>query len=110
MRCPSCGNTEKVHRSHSIYLWERIFKLVSNYKLYRCHNCGWRGWLHYKTGNKLRIIPIKYFFIVFILGFLFGVIVTLLQQNRTRVECPQIPTNSEITSKKEFKSLSGNPD
>ncbi|MGB9599946.1 MAG: hypothetical protein ACP5KG_12275 [Myxococcota bacterium] len=103
MRCPACGNQEKVHRSHSIYFWERIVKLFSNYRLYRCHNCGWRGWLHQQTGNQLKRISLGQIFIFFMLGFLLGVLVTLWQQSRTKPECPQIPINCESNSKKEFK-------
>ncbi|MCX7943051.1 MAG: hypothetical protein N2746_00875 [Deltaproteobacteria bacterium] len=103
MRCPSCGNSEKVHRSHSIYLWEKVIKLFSSYRLYRCHNCGWRGWLHQQTGSQLKRISLRQIFLFFILGFLLGVLITLWQQSRNKPECPQIPINCESNTKDSFR-------
>jgi hypothetical protein len=41
--CPECGN--RVHKSHSRGFGERLVKVITRYKVYRCHDCGWRGWL-----------------------------------------------------------------
>ena len=40
--CPECG--ERVHRSHSRGLKEKLFKALTSYRAYRCRDCGWRGW------------------------------------------------------------------
>jgi predicted RNA-binding Zn-ribbon protein involved in translation (DUF1610 family) len=40
--CPECG--ERVHRSHSRGLREKLFKAFTSYRAYRCRECGWRGW------------------------------------------------------------------
>lgn len=41
--CPTCGN--HLHRSHSRGFSEKLIKGLSRSKLYRCHECSWRGWL-----------------------------------------------------------------
>jgi predicted RNA-binding Zn-ribbon protein involved in translation (DUF1610 family) len=41
--CPECGN--RVHKSHSRGFGERLVKAITRCKVYRCHDCGWRGWL-----------------------------------------------------------------
>lgn len=50
--CPKCGNS--LHRSRSRSFLEKLLKGFSNLKPYRCHECGWRGWLattRYKPVN-----------------------------------------------------------
>ena len=42
--CRSCGS-RNVHRSKARNLYERFKKLHTATRLYRCHNCRWRGWL-----------------------------------------------------------------
>lgn len=41
--CPRCG-VENLARSHARGL-ERLLKTLSSYRLYRCADCLWRGWL-----------------------------------------------------------------
>ena len=42
--CPSCGKRD-VHRSKARNAYERIRKTHTAKRLFRCHKCGWRGWL-----------------------------------------------------------------
>ncbi len=42
-KCPACGSF-KVHRSHVRKLIERVRKRLTQKRLYRCEDCGWRGW------------------------------------------------------------------
>ena len=42
--CPACGGDE-IHRSRSRNLYERFRKTQTDRRLFRCHQCGWRGWL-----------------------------------------------------------------
>jgi UDP-GlcNAc:undecaprenyl-phosphate GlcNAc-1-phosphate transferase len=42
--CPCCRSAN-TRRSHSRNLYERIRKARSMSRLYRCNDCGWRGWL-----------------------------------------------------------------
>ncbi|HKP84693.1 MAG TPA: hypothetical protein VJZ26_01275 [Blastocatellia bacterium] len=41
--CPECSAL--VHRSHTRGLKEKLFKVITSYRAYRCRECGWRGWL-----------------------------------------------------------------
>ncbi len=42
--CPSCKGW-RVHRSKARNLYERLRKSRTDRRLYRCEECGWRGWL-----------------------------------------------------------------
>jgi hypothetical protein len=42
--CPSCI-TARVHRSHARNFRERMRRKRSPERLFRCNQCGWRGWL-----------------------------------------------------------------
>lgn len=42
--CGACGGSN-VHRSRSRNFFERFRRARSTKRLYRCHDCGWRGWL-----------------------------------------------------------------
>jgi predicted RNA-binding Zn-ribbon protein involved in translation (DUF1610 family) len=41
--CPDCGG--RIHRSHTRGFNEKLIKTFTPYRAYRCHECGWRGWL-----------------------------------------------------------------
>jgi DNA-directed RNA polymerase subunit RPC12/RpoP len=43
MLCPECGY--RVHRSHAKGFNERLVRVFTHYRSYRCNECGWRGWL-----------------------------------------------------------------
>jgi hypothetical protein len=42
--CPSCASSS-AHRSRSRTRTERVRRDLTAERLYRCHSCGWRGWL-----------------------------------------------------------------
>lgn len=44
-RCPSCGEFA-LHRSHARTLYEGLRKKVTSKRIFRCHDCDWRGWVH----------------------------------------------------------------
>lgn len=44
MKCPKCASVN-IHRSRHRNRWEAWRKSVFNRRAYRCHDCGWRGWL-----------------------------------------------------------------
>jgi uncharacterized protein with PIN domain len=50
--CPECG--DHLHRSRSRSFSEKLIKVFSPFKLYRCHECGWRGWLASDNHNTTR--------------------------------------------------------
>jgi hypothetical protein len=42
--CPFCSS-RTLHRSKARGLYERLRKAHTNKRLFRCRQCGWRGWL-----------------------------------------------------------------
>ena len=42
--CPKCS-AEALHRSHAHSHFEEKRKQLGSKRPYRCHECGWRGWL-----------------------------------------------------------------
>src|SRR5262249_35813753 len=43
MQCPKC-KSERAHRSHSRSRWEAWRREITGKRLFRCAECGWRGW------------------------------------------------------------------
>lgn len=41
--CPACG--WRIHHSHTRGFKEKLIRAITAYKMYRCRECGWRGWL-----------------------------------------------------------------
>ena len=83
MICPHCGKTERVHRSHARGTIENFIKTVTPYKIYRCHDCNWRGWVIPGThGTKLSSHSYKAAILVFITGLLFGVLLAIYLAGR----------------------------
>ena len=52
MLCPQCGG--RTHRSHTNSLSERLIKALTSHSVYRCRECGWRGWLRKRKSPKRR--------------------------------------------------------
>ena len=50
--CPKCGGP--VHRSRTRGLTEKLVKLLTANRTYRCFECGWRGWLQATDIPQLR--------------------------------------------------------
>lgn len=44
LACPKCGE-HALYRSRSRGVGETLRKKMTNRRPYRCHRCGWRGWL-----------------------------------------------------------------
>lgn len=44
MPCPHCGEFG-LYRSRSQNVREKILRKLTRFKLYRCRQCKWRGWL-----------------------------------------------------------------
>jgi predicted RNA-binding Zn-ribbon protein involved in translation (DUF1610 family) len=43
LSCPQCG-VERIKRSRARGI-ERLIRTFSSYRIYRCPDCKWRGWL-----------------------------------------------------------------
>ena len=41
--CPQCGSV-RISRSETRWPVERVRKLFTAHRPYRCRACGWRGW------------------------------------------------------------------
>ncbi len=66
--CPKCKKFQ-LYRSHSKNVFERAVKKLLPCKIYRCHECKWRGWImkkhiHKKEMNKKEL---AYYIIVFLI-------------------------------------------
>lgn len=64
--CPHCGG--RAHRSHTRGLREKLTRVLTSKKLYRCRECNWRGWLRHRDSSK-RGHPVRT---------IIGILVTLL--------------------------------
>ena len=49
--CPKCGGP--VHRSRTRGISERLVKMLTANRTYRCFDCGWRGWLETNDVSQL---------------------------------------------------------
>jgi len=74
-RCPSCKLPNKLKYSHSRNFMEAFVKRTTFFKMCRCENCGWRGYLTTFTMNSKSY---KYLFIyvglIIIVAFLVSLI------------------------------------
>lgn len=50
--CPHCGRVGTLHRSRSRNFKERMIKFFLPYKIYRCRECGWRGFIYIGLKRK----------------------------------------------------------
>jgi len=55
-KCPSCFSTGTVYRSHSRNWKEKLVKRVTFLKMYKCRECGWRG---YRSTAELSVRSIQ---------------------------------------------------
>ncbi|HEX4346061.1 MAG TPA: hypothetical protein VHZ73_00725 [Vicinamibacterales bacterium] len=46
--CPACGGS-RIHHSRPRSVRERVRRVLTLRVPYRCHACGWRGWMR-ETG------------------------------------------------------------
>lgn len=73
--CPHCGKIGTLHRSRSRSFYERAVKFLLPYKIYRCSNCGWRGFrytgwvekLFGKSKRQKKIAKWKLYFLLFLI-------------------------------------------
>lgn len=62
-RCPSCSLPGTLHRSKGRSLSERIIKKITFFKIYRCSQCGWRGYLSTFKVAKISVRNISYYLV-----------------------------------------------
>ncbi|MEG8945848.1 hypothetical protein [Rosettibacter firmus] len=58
IKCPECKSALTLHSSHSRNMKEQIIKRLTFFKIYRCKECGWRGYLStYRfTKDSLKVL------------------------------------------------------
>lgn len=75
--CPKCGH-QTLRRSRSKSTFERMLKkmkAINPFRLYRCSNCSWRGWMSKVRANgQIRVIwkNIGFYVGMMVLAFLTG--------------------------------------
>ncbi len=87
MICPLCG--AEARRSHSRGISEKIFKLTSGYRAFRCKDCSWRGWISKgkKVDRRRTLRTYVYFVVILILT----TIIALYYANRVSAPQPFFP-------------------
>lgn len=73
IRCPGCG--DHLHRSHARGLDEKLVRLITPYRTYRCHTCGWRGWV--SSSRPLFRLALGHSFFRTLVGFILALALTL---------------------------------
>lgn len=74
-KCPSCKGVGALHHSRAKNMWEQIIKKITFFRLYRCKECGWRGFLStvVLTNESLKAVMI-YVGLVLVSGYLIRLI------------------------------------
>lgn len=79
MVCPACGS--EMRRSHTKGIREKLFKLTSNYRVYRCRSCKWRGWLS-KPGRHIDLAKTVKTYVYFTIALILTTILALYYVKR----------------------------
>ena len=87
--CPDCG--WRIHHSHTRGLKEKVVRAVTRYKMYRCRECGWRGWMA-KASAPMSKHRLRTTLII-----LLGMLLTLLLALYLVEKLSQPPTPSEAS-------------
>lgn len=78
--CPKCGEYS-FHKSHTRNSYERFIKKVFRRRPYRCHDCGYRGWISSSALKpKLTLKQLMIYFGVFIIAIIFSMFIKDLLQ------------------------------
>lgn len=73
--CPECGEYS-FHKSHTRNFYERTRKMVFHQQPYRCHDCGYRGWVSSKIlHSRLTARQIVIYAIVFLVSIIFSLFI-----------------------------------
>ncbi len=71
--CPKC-NEYAFHKSHTRNLYERLRKRLLRQQTYRCHSCGYRGWIRIRV---LKPRPTFRQLLIYLLVFMLAILVSL---------------------------------
>lgn len=78
-KCPSCGKIGVIRRSRAKNLVEATVKSSRIANVYKCRECGWRGFLRKYTVNKYSFVTL-FFYMVLI--FSVAYIITKVLENK----------------------------
>ncbi len=78
-KCPSCGNFGRLRKSRSRNFLENVFKFSRLLGIYKCRECGWRGYLKKYTFNRYSLITLSFYLLIVVtVGY---IISKVLQRN-----------------------------
>lgn len=73
--CPKCGEYA-FHKSHTRGFYEKMRKRLLRQQPYRCHKCGYRGWIASKAvGSKPTAKQLLLYLVVLIVSIIFSLII-----------------------------------
>lgn len=76
-KCPGCGKTAYLHRSRARNMKEQIIKKLTFYRIFRCKECGWRGYIPSITFSRnVWKALVFYLALIFITAYVVKVIIT----------------------------------
>ncbi|MFH0735966.1 MAG: hypothetical protein V1773_00155 [bacterium] len=69
-KCPECKAPNVLHRSRARSMFEQAIKRFTFFNIYRCKNCGWRGYLSSLTITKVSLKNLGIYLILMSIAFL----------------------------------------
>ena len=73
-QCPLCGG--RAHRSHTRGISEKLFRALTPSRMYRCQECGWRGWLLQR--RPVLLLTLRRVSVRTVIGLIVVVIITIV--------------------------------
>jgi len=67
-KCPSCKAALSLHSSRARNMREQIIKRITFFKIYRCKECGWRGYRATYTITKDSIKALLLYAVIILLS------------------------------------------
>ncbi len=64
--CPSCSKIGRIRRSRSRNLVEMLLKGSRMVGIYKCRECGWRGYLKRYTFNYYSLITASFYLLLIV--------------------------------------------
>ena len=75
--CPKCGAHE-FHKSHTRGYYEKLRKNLFHQQPYRCHQCGYRGWISASFLKPRKTLKDR---LIYLFVLLIAIFVSLLLKN-----------------------------
>ncbi len=75
--CPVCGKYQ-FHKSHTRNFKEKARKFILHQRPYRCHNCGYRGWISQRALKPKKTIKD---YLIYVAVLIIAILVSLFMRN-----------------------------